>query len=238
MGGARKMGDVTVVHSSDLHISADRATDQFHPLCKVLGAARRVHADLLLLAGDVFDHNRLQLSLLDSTARLLSDAAIPIVILPGNHDCITDDSVYRRGGVADVPNVLVIGVSVEKAALFPDFGLEVWGHAHFDYKNMSPLDSPRERTTRWQIAMAHGHWAREPADRHRGWLFDNDEIAGTLADYVALGHWPQALAAGDGRIAAHYSGSPDLAGTVNVVRFTAEGAVEVHRVGLNSNDQG
>ena len=232
------MDDLTVVHSSDLHISTDRATDKFHPLCRVLDAARRVDAAVLLLAGDIFDHNRLPLSLVDSTARLLSDAAIPIVILPGNHDCITQDSVYRRGGVGDVPNVHVLGLSGEQAVLFPHLDLEVWGHPHYDYKNMSPLAAPRQRTTGRQIAMAHGHWAREAADRHRGWLISSDDIAGTLADYVALGHWPQALPAGDGSVPAYYSGSPDLAATVNVVKFTSAGAVEVRRAALNSHRPG
>jgi DNA repair exonuclease SbcCD nuclease subunit len=232
------MHDITVVHSSDLHINTDRATDRFHPLCRVLATAQRLEADVLLLAGDVFDHNRLPLTLLDSTSRLLSDATFPIVILPGNHDCITHDSVYRRGGIEDVPNVHVIGVSVDQAVVFPHLDLEVWGHAHFDYKNMSPLASPRPRTTRRQIAMAHGHWARESADRHRGWLISNDDIASTIADYVALGHWPQALAAGDGVVPAYYSGSPDLAATVNVVRFTFAGAVTVSRAELNSHSAG
>jgi len=229
------MDDLTVVHSSDLHISVDRATDRFHPLCKVINMATHLRADVLLLAGDIFDHNRLPLSLLDSVARLLADADIPIVILPGNHDCVAPDSVYRRGGIGNVPNVHVIGVSTEEALIFAGLELEVWGRAHFDYKNMSPLSEPRSRTTRRQIAMAHGHWMRAPADHHRGWLFTDEEIAATGADYVALGHWPQATAAGDGRVPAYYSGSPDLAATVNVVRFPDNGAVEVKRVPLEDS---
>ncbi len=230
------MSGITLAHSSDLHISADRATDEFHPLCRVLDAVRRVEADLLLLAGDIFDHNRLPLSLLDSTARLLGDAAIPIVILPGNHDCITADSVYRRGGIGDVPNVHVLGVSVEQAVLFPAFDLEVWGNAHFDYKNMAPLSDPRPRSTRHQVAMAHGHWFREAVDRHRGWLISDEEIAATASDYVALGHWPQAISAGDGIVPAYYSGSPDLAATVNVVKLVTGLPPEVSRASLNSQN--
>ncbi len=227
------MKDLTVVHSSDLHISVDHATADFYPLCKVLNTAKQSRADILLLAGDIFDHNRLPLSLLDRASQLLGDTAMPIVILPGNHDCITPDSVYRRGAIDDVPNVYVAGVTAEEAFFFPSLDLEVWGRAHFDYKNMSPLAARRPRTSCWQIAMAHGHWLRQPHDRHRGWLISSDEIANTAADYVALGHWPQALPAGDGRVPAYYSGSPDLAGTVNVIRLSAEGAVHVMRTRLD-----
>ena len=226
------MPDFTIVHSSDLHISADRATDEYHPLCRVLAASARANADLLLLAGDIFDHNRLPLSLLDRAARLLDDARIPIVILPGNHDCVSPSSVYRRGGIGDVANVHILGVSSDEAITLPEFDLQIWGRAHFDYKNMSPLADPLPRTTARQIAMAHGHWVRGSADRHRGWLITDEEITATSADYVALGHWPQAQQAGDGRIPAYYSGSPDLACTVNVVRLSAN-SVEITRSQLD-----
>lgn len=225
------MSGITVVHSSDLHIDS-RTADSFHPLCKVLATARHLEADVLLLAGDIFDHNRLPLALIDRAARLLSDASIPVVILPGNHDCLGAGSVYRRGGIADVANVHVIGVSAEEAVLLPEHHLEVWGRAHWDYRNMSPLSQARPRTTRLQIAMAHGHWVKSTDDRHRGWLIRGEEIAATEADYVALGHWPQAERVTGSTVPAYYSGSPDLAGTVNVVRMDGRGGVQVSRAPL------
>lgn len=219
---------LTVVHSSDLHVDG-RDSGAFHPVCKVLDAARREGADILLLAGDIFDHNRLALAQIDAVARLLADAAIPVVILPGNHDCLSPDSVYRRGGLADVPNVHVLGVSSEESFILGE--LEVWGRPHLDYADYSPLANPRPRSTRWQIATAHGHWVRDDRDRHRSWLIHSEEIAATAADYVALGHWPSPGPAGDGRVPAYYSGSPDLAQTVNVVRLGDNGA-EVRRAPL------
>jgi DNA repair exonuclease SbcCD nuclease subunit len=222
---------LTIVHSSDLHVDG-KSSDAFHPVCKVLDAARREGAGLLLLAGDIFDHNRLKLAQIDAVARLLDDAAIPVVILPGNHDCLAPDSVYRRGGLAEVPNVHVLGVSSEESYLLPEHGLEVWGRPHLDYADYSPLANPRPRTTRWQIATAHGHWVRDDRDRHRSWLIHSEEIAATGADYVALGHWPTPGPAGDGRVPAYYSGSPDLAQTVNVVRLSDAG-VEVKRAPLS-----
>jgi len=226
------MRDLTVVHSSDLHIDASRVTERFHPLCRVLDTARSVRADVVLLAGDIFDHNRMPLELLDRTARILDDVRIPVMILPGNHDCLTPDSVYRRGGIGDPANVHVLGVHAEEAIALPEFDLEVWGRAHFDYRNMSPLSTPRPRTTERQIAMAHGHWARTEADRHRAWLINDTEIAATGADYVALGHWPQATEVDGGGVPAFYSGSPDLAETVNVVCFHDGGGIAVTRAPL------
>ena len=225
------MRDLTVAHSSDLHIDATRTTDVFPPLCRVLTAAADAAADLLILAGDIFDHNRVPLAVIDDVCRALGDYASHVVILPGNHDCLTPDSVYRRGGIASVSNVHVIGVDAE-AFVFPGLDLEVWGRAHYDYKNHSPLAQPHPRSTGRQIAVAHGHWMRGERDRHRGWLITTDEISGTGSDYVALGHWPQATPAGDGSVPAFYSGSPELAGSVNLVRFPDGRAPSVSRVPL------
>jgi DNA repair exonuclease SbcCD nuclease subunit len=198
----------------------------------VLETTRRLEADLLLLAGDIFDHNRIPLARLDTVARLLAEARVPVIILPGNHDPITADSVYRRGGLADVPNVHVLGVSSEDRFLWPEHDLEVWGRPHTEYANMSPLREPPPPVAGRRLAMAHGHWLQSKQDEHRGWLITDDDIAGTDAAYVALGHWPQAGPAGDGRVPAYYSGSPDLAATVNAVRLAGNGIVEVERVAL------
>jgi hypothetical protein len=61
------------------------------------------------------------------------------------------------------------------------------------------------------------------------WLFSDDAIAATAADYLALGHWDRPERVGDGTVPAYYSGSPDLARTVNLIRLTATGEVVVKR---------
>ena len=85
--------------------------------------------------------------------------------------------------------------------------------------------------------MAGGDGAREyyepPETRANplrpSWVFGDEEIAATGADYLALGHWDRAVRVGNGVVPAYYSGSPDLAQTVNVVRLTATGEVVVTR---------
>jgi DNA repair exonuclease SbcCD nuclease subunit len=232
-GVAGGRAEVVVGHSSDVHIPSLYYTpdDELGALRQVLATALAARVDVLLLAGDIFDHNRLPLALLDRTARLLADAALPVVILPGNHDPLTPDSVYRRGGLADPDNVTVLGVSVDQGAVLPELELEIWGHAHQDYGDMTPLRDPRPRSTRWQIAAAHGHFdpiPRDVGDFRGSWLIHPDEIAATGADYVALGHWNRPAEVGSNGVPAYYSGSPDFAGTINVVRFSASG-VQVTR---------
>jgi DNA repair exonuclease SbcCD nuclease subunit len=231
--------EVSIVHSSDLHLGVDDSfstADSLAVLPKVLGAANQVCADVVLLAGDTFDNHRQPIELLERAARILREYNKPIVILPGNHDPLTPDSVYRRGGLANIPNVRILGLNVEEAVTFEEFELEIWGRPHLDYTDMSPLADPRPRSTRWQLAAAHGHYVDEVRDPNRligSWLIHREELFATKADYVALGHWNQATPVGDGQIAAYYSGSPEYAGTVNVVRLTRRGAVEVTQAPLN-----
>ena len=154
--------DLVLVHSSDLHVddehNATKHSDGTAGLAAVLSAARAAAADIVLLAGDTFDNNRVPSPVLDRTGRLLADAGIPVVILPGNHDPALPGSVFVRGGLAAIPNVAIIGITHDEAVGFPHHDLEIWGHAHRDYENMAPLRGPRPRSTRWQIAMAHGHY--------------------------------------------------------------------------------
>jgi DNA repair exonuclease SbcCD nuclease subunit len=228
--------DVVIVHSSDLHVddatSATKHADGVAGLTAVLAAARAHDADIVLLAGDTFDNNRVPAPVLDRAGQLFADAGIPVVILPGNHDPALPNCVFERGRYGSIPSVSIFGITHEEAVAFPGHDLEIWGHAHRDYENMAPLRGPRTRTTRWQIAMAHGHY--EPPHNlatplRPSWLFSDEHIAETRADYLALGHWDRPAQVGDGSVPAYYSGSPDLAKTVNVIRLTAEGEVIVSR---------
>jgi DNA repair exonuclease SbcCD nuclease subunit len=232
----RMATDVVLVHSSDLHVDEDRTVarggDGAAALCSVLAAARSLRADILLLAGDTFENNYLGSAILDRAGRLLAEADFPIVILPGNHDPALADSVFLRGGFGGLPNVSILGVTHDEAVPLPAFNLEIWGHAHRDYFSMAPLRGPRQRSTRWQVAMAHGHY-EPPATRANplrpSWVFSDEEIAATAADYLALGHWDRPMRVGNGVVPAYYSGSPDLAETVNLVRLTVAGEVVVTR---------
>ncbi|HEY3150572.1 MAG TPA: metallophosphoesterase [Candidatus Binatia bacterium] len=232
---------VVIVHSSDLHLGTDDSfsdKDRLDVLPKVLTAALEVNADVVVLAGDSFDNHRQPIELLERAAQMLRDYRKPVVILPGNHDPLTPDSVYRRAGLGVIPNVSILGLNVEQAVLFAEFDMEIWGHAHLDYTDMSPLANPRPRTTRWQLAAAHGHYVDEVRDPNRligSWLIHREELNATQADYVALGHWNQSTRVGDGEVAAYYSGSPEYTGTVNVIKLCNNGAVEVIQAPINGH---
>jgi DNA repair exonuclease SbcCD nuclease subunit len=216
---------LTLVHSSDLHIGDEETTracggDATLVLARVLDAARATAADAVLLAGDVFENNRVPGVLAERVAGLLAGAGRPVVVLPGNHDPLVADAVWRRVVAGGPDNLFVLGVSRPRAVVLPRLGLEVWGNPHRSYDDMVPLRAPRQRCTAFQVALAHGHYEPVPDRRRRlrpAWLIGAREIAATGADYVALGHWNRATAVDGGPVPAHYSGSPELSRSVNVV---------------------
>ncbi|MDB5569861.1 MAG: hypothetical protein JWN93_1044 [Hyphomicrobiales bacterium] len=228
------LAEPVVVHSSDVHVDHDYNArlfggDGVGPLRLVLAAARAAQADLVLLVGDTFESHRLPGALLAQTAQALADYGGEVVILPGNHDPLVEGCVFAHPDLRALPNLRVLGFERDEAALFPALDLEVWGRPHRDYGDMDPLAAPRSRSSRWQIALAHGHYEPRP-DRSTkvrpSWLVGDDEISATGADYVAFGHWNRAVKVGACAIPAYYSGSPDYAATVNVVRLGAGVAVE------------
>ena len=230
-----------IVHSSDLHLGVDDTfsnADSLAVLPKVLTTANAARADVVLLAGDTFDNHRQPIELLERAAQMLRDYGKPIVILPGNHDPLTPDSVYRRAGLADISNVNILGLNVADFVRFEEFELEIWGRAHLDYTDMAPLANPRPRSARWHLAAAHGHYvdaARDPNRLIGSWLIHREELIATDADYVALGHWNQATRVGNGQVPAYYSGSPEYVGTVNVVRLQCDGRIDVAQTPLDGS---
>lgn len=224
---------VVLVHSSDLHIDdldthvgPKRGQHGLVGLAAVLALARAQAADLVLLAGDTFDNARIATPVLRQAAELLAGAGRPVVMLPGNHDALQPDCLFRRAGILDLPHVAVLGATHADTVLFDALGLEIIGRAHHGDEDFPPLGPARPRRARFQVAMAHGHYVPEPEwewHAHRSWRISDAALAGAGADYVALGHWDRAVRVGPDGTAAFYSGSPDLAGSANLVRLTEAG---------------
>ena len=229
--------DILLVHSSDLHVDDERVAgmhggDGAAGLAAVLASARAQGADIVLLAGDTFDNHAVTSATLDRAGRLIADAGRPVVILPGNHDPATPDSIFLRGGFERIANLAILGITHDRAVAFPEHDLEIWGNAHRDYMDMVPLRDPPPRALRWHVAMGHGHY-EPPETWHNplrpSWLISDAMIRDTGADYLALGHWDRAAQVGCGAVPAYYSGAPHHARTVNLVRLTHNGDVVVER---------
>jgi DNA repair exonuclease SbcCD nuclease subunit len=233
--------EVAIAHASDVHVDEGYCAQLFGGdgaggLRAVLEAARREGADVVLLAGDTFECHRLSHATIENAARTMQAFDMPIVLLPGNHDPAIDEAVFHHPALARVDHLHILGVTHEDAVHLPHLDLEIWGRAHRDYHDMDPLAAVRERTTTWHVAMAHGHYTPAPDRSTRvrpSWLIGDDEITATRADYLALGHWNRRVAVGPGGIEAWYSGSPDYARSINIVRLGGAQRVTVSRAALD-----
>ena len=226
---------VVLVHSSDLHIDDANPSRKYSGLTglrDVLSKARALKADIVMLAGDTFDNHRVSTAVLREAGEVLAGAGMPVVLLPGNHDPIMPECLFRRAGLDMLDNVFVFGVDGVDRVQFPELQVEIVGIPHIGMSDAPPLRGPRSRQLVWQVMMAHGHYV-PPAEwheqAHRSWRMSDADIAATGADYLALGHWDRAVQVGEGSVPAWYSGSPDLARTVNLVRLDLISGVSVSR---------
>ncbi len=96
---------LTIVHSGDLHLdapfaglspeqSAARREGQRVHLEKLVQLTKDVNADLLLLAGDLFDSGETYYETTLALTKLLGGLACPVLIAPGNHDYYHPRSPY------------------------------------------------------------------------------------------------------------------------------------------------
>jgi DNA repair exonuclease SbcCD nuclease subunit len=235
-------GKRLVLHTSDLHLLSpgDRACEGLEA---VVDLALKVKVDLVLIAGDFFDHNRVEPKLVSFVVEQLRRLAVPTVVLPGNHDCLVPDSVYRRPELVNlwdsVPNVHIMKSSEGETLPFADIGITVWGKAIVDYENdLKPLgDIPlHDSNGQWHIAIAHGYYSGTEYQNYRQYNITMADILASHQDYIALGHWPTFRCLCSEPTKAYYCDSPSLGGTVNIIEFSHASGVEVIRVPLDMTE--
>lgn len=81
-----------IVHTADLHL-AENAPERWEALKEITALAEKEGADLLVIAGDLFDHVEAAEKLRSGLRELFSRGSFKTLILPGNHDC----PAYREG---------------------------------------------------------------------------------------------------------------------------------------------
>lgn len=218
---------IRIIHTSDTHLGDDWDPEAAQTaFSAVIDSVHSLKGDALLVAGDVFDNARISDALLEFFVNEIARAAVPAVILPGNHDLYDHGSLYRRDPFADGPsNLHIITDTHGQTLTFSKLTLEVWGRAMDSHTPaFRPLAGiPTQRSENWQVAVAHGHYHFPDDTEERSSPILPVEIAGAACDYIALGHWERYEEISQNGVTAFYSGSPMGAATtrghiaVNVV---------------------
>ena len=136
-----------LLHLGDMHLcsafsafspreAAKRRARQFETLEKTVKKGVEMGAQMLLLAGDCFDHTRPDADAVRRFFSLLAEVALPTLIVPGNHD------YYREGGFWDSiplpPNVHLFRESGLTHVAFPELDTVVYGYAFTDEVHEAP----------------------------------------------------------------------------------------------------
>ena len=227
-----------VLHTSDLHLSSlgDRA---YHSLEALVNLAIKTRVDLVIIAGDLFDHNRVDDDLVSFVMEQLQRLPVYVAILPGNHDCLVPGSVFERAELwKNCANVRVFRAPQGETLALPGLGVSVWGkpitsHAG-DFQPLAGVPRP-QRKGQWYIAVAHGYYVDTEPPVFPSFHITHQEIILSGQDYIALGHSPSFRCVCSAPVKAYYSGSPSWSfpnSMVNIVDFTDGTEVQVTRCSL------
>jgi exonuclease SbcD len=207
-----------LLHTSDVHLDndiggpGDESRGQLGFMA-VIDAAVERQVDLFLLAGDLFDHNRVKEPCLEFTVEQLSRLHCPVVMITGNHDCLADYSIYHKFDPAVAETDVHFIQNPDGDFLdFQAWGLRIWGQGIVDHSpdNKPLANVPLEPYAGWHIGMAHGYLNIRGGDSYSSMIAEH-EIAASSLDYLALGHVHVFTDMDFGGTRAVYPGSPNLA---------------------------
>lgn len=186
-----------IFHTADVHLDAPfslsdpveaekRRTELRSTFCSMIHAARRMEADVFLIAGDLFEANFVTKDTAAQVVREMeSFPSCVFCILPGNHDPYDTSSPYA---LLSWPENVHIFTS-EKPSFFdiPEKNARIYGHAYRSQEIPNDLFSGFcvEDKSKINILLAHG-FVNMPQSTC-GVLMKSD-IEKSGLDYIALGH--------------------------------------------------
>jgi DNA repair exonuclease SbcCD nuclease subunit len=223
----------------------ERQFAAFHAAIE-LAIAEKV--DLVLIAGDLFDSNSQPRRSVERAAAELGrlvERHVPVVLIPGTHDCYDASSIYR---VFDLPRLagagqgngdLVVLTDSRPQVTFSALDLTVHGRvASTKRAPASPLAGFRAaaaageglEAAHWQVGMIHGALRIPGVIEDDDVIFTEQEIAASGLHYLALGHWHSFKEGRANGTAWAYPGAPEP------VALDQDGAGQVLLVTLAERD--
>lgn len=176
-------------------------------VARLLALAREAAAEFVLVAGDLFEDNQVSDALVHALLRELRAAALPILILPGNHDFLGPASVYSRPAFRDLPANVTLLARPEPCEVRPGvFVLPAPLTARGGRGDPTAMIAEQRAESGLRIGLAHGSLAIEGKHAVEDFPIALDAARRLDLDYLALGHW-HSLFVHDGRCV--YPGTPE-----------------------------
>jgi len=193
------MPELKFVHCADIHLDAPfsslgpgkssiRRQELLHTFQRIIQITREENAGLLLISGDLYEHDYVRRSTVGSVCDLfLTLPDTDIFIIPGNHDPLTANSYYRTFRWPD--NVHILD-GERPFHILESRCVCVYGAAFRGYReDRLPLPARVQQAQNlFNILLAHG---TVDLDMGGGGYnpMNSRELAAAGMDYVALGHF-------------------------------------------------
>lgn len=216
------MRSIKVIHCADLHLGASfasipekavqRRDEQMQTFEKIIDLCNKTQADILLIAGDLFESSYVPEQLFRAVEAGFKKLKTTLVFISaGNHDPASVDSVYRTREWPDN-----VGLFTDETSCYELEGINVrvWGCGFTKNYETKPMAVERPLPTDGFINLMalHGEKTnRSQASQYRPVPLSFIESSGM--DYIALGHThtpTEPLRSGKTYYA--YSGSPEPLG--------------------------
>lgn len=182
-----------LIHAADLHLdspfaglppeqAALRRQEQRALLDRLADLANEEGADLVLLAGDLLDGERVYRETVDALAQTLGRIRCRVFLAPGNHDPYTAASPYALPIWPD--NVHIFSSPRPEAVTIPELNCTVYGAAFSaQEREDDPLEGFCAQGEGIHLMVLHGNvQGRDYAP------ISPAHIAASGLDYLALGH--------------------------------------------------
>ncbi len=233
---------VTVLHASDLHLHWAYSEQSVWSVRALASAAEEAAASAILMAGDIFDTTEQPDEFVERIAEAVRDSAVPIVMIPGNHDIRYSErerDTLGELGAAIGPRHRLICNPGGESLLLAGGVIHLWGRGMPEHSPRNdPLRgvTPSQTDDAWSIAIAHGELvAHESSMRSSPIILERHRDALSAVHYVALGHHDNAEVTQFGETVVCYSGSASpILGTTEyaVVRLEEPtgASVEIRRL--------
>ena len=244
------MKKLRLAHCSDIHLDssvhAGGGSDRYRAGFDLVLRRMVSHdPDLVLIAGDLFDSNRATHDTITWAMSRLGEVGRPVVMIPGNHDCLEERAIYRRYDFAAIDNVTTLFAAEGELASFDQLGVVVWGRGMVDHHpGFVPLAGcpGRPSNADFYLGLGHGIYVPQGESTHRSSPVRAEDIESSPCDYLALGHHHAALDVSVEATPAAYCGSPtdsvDQGETYVIVEMTSgsPARVAINEVGNDGFD--
>ncbi len=184
---------IKTVHAADFHLdspfsalnaeqAAQRREEQRQIIERLADFTNDFGAELLLLAGDLFDSALCYAESEECLCHALGRVRARVFVSPGNHDYYSPRSPWARMKLPE--NVHVFTSSVPQKIEVPELGCAVWGAA-FTGEHAPPSLAGFHASGAEDIMVLHGD--TESAASPYGYISE-EKIAASGLSYLALGH--------------------------------------------------